>query len=225
MRGILLLSLACAPLAFAACVADGDGPIEAGAAKTDTGAAAAVVEQRVKAEPGPRAEPIVVDPAVVIAAAAPLADDEEGFALNAFPPMLPDTDAHTGAWMRDDCLLCHQEGLKGAPFVTHRDMSRLLLQANCRTCHVAADPDAGPLTNLAGEELMEFSVDAFPPTLPVDDDHSQGWLRSDCLQCHKWGLNGAQKVRHTGMSPLLLQANCRSCHVPGTSSEFADVPD
>jgi|GEM_PF-1353114 len=159
--------------------------------------------------------PIVIDDAVRIDGGPADSLDEEGFAGNAFPPMLPKTEHHENAWLRDDCLLCHEQGLTGAPVVQHRGMSALLAEANCRTCHVAADPSAGPLTNMAGEEVIEFLVDAFPPALPVDNSHSNAWLRKDCLSCHLYGVQGASQVRHHGMSELLLEANCRSCHVPG----------
>jgi cytochrome c5 len=151
--------------------------------------------------------------------------DDEGFSMNAFPPMLPNTAEHDDAWLNDDCLLCHETGVSGAPIVKHHGMSEWLLKARCRSCHIVADPDAGPLTNLAGDELVTFNADAFPPTLPVDEDHRGAWLRDDCLACHQYGMRGAPKVRHTGMSPILLQARCRSCHVPGASSSLTDVPE
>ena len=87
-------------------------------------------------------------------------------------------------------------------------------QAKCRSCHVAADPDAAPLTNLVGEEKAEFRADAFPPTMPMNEAHADAWMRDDCLLCHKWGVGGAPKVRHAGMSEALLLAKCRSCHLP-----------
>lgn len=58
------------------------------------------------------------------------------FEENAFPPMIPASSSHKQAWWKDDCLLCHEDGLRGAPKVVHNGMPRLLLRAKCRTCHV-----------------------------------------------------------------------------------------
>ena len=140
--------------------------------------------------------------------------DHEEFLVNAFPPMLPTSEVHKEAWLRDDCILCHETGVSGAPLIRHRGLPELLRQAKCRSCHVAPDPDAGELTDLLGNVVGEFEVDAFPPTLPSDDSHSNPWMRQDCLLCHKWGVGLAPKVRHNGMSELLLQAKCRTCHLP-----------
>ncbi len=58
------------------------------------------------------------------------------FAANAFPPMLPNNNNHKDAWGKNNCLLCHENGVRGAPVVRHEGMARLLLDAKCRTCHV-----------------------------------------------------------------------------------------
>ena len=238
MKRILILSAACLPVLFVACQTEGGGQGDAATAdvpvvQTPTAppsSSSPASKPAALAEAPPRSPSdwvpvaIVIDDAVKIEGAALAGDDLEGFALNAFPPMLPGSDHHAGAWTRTDCMLCHEEGVLGAPIVRHRGMTRLLLQSNCRTCHVAADPDAGPLTNLAGEEVQVFLANAFPPTLPVDESHAAAWLRTDCLQCHQWGSAQAPKVRHHGMSKLLLKANCRSCHVPGANSALTDVP-
>ncbi|MCA8978013.1 MAG: hypothetical protein KDC98_25025 [Planctomycetes bacterium] len=55
---------------------------------------------------------------------------------NAFPPMIPASVSHGAAWWKDDCLLCHEGGLRGAPIVRHEGMPTRLLTAKCRTCHV-----------------------------------------------------------------------------------------
>ena len=128
-------------------------------------------------------------------------DQEPTFHPNAFPPTIPPLEFHEEAWENDNCLLCHAKGAMGAPIVRHRGMSPRLLQASCRTCHVPAPPG-------------DFAPNAFPPTLPADDDHAGAWSRDDCLDCHESGLFGAPRVRHRGMSPRLLQARCRTCHVP-----------
>ncbi len=72
----------------------------------------------------------------------------EPFAPNAFPPMMPASAVHDRAWLRDDCLLCHEDGTHGAPLVRHQDLPSLYLEAKCRSCHVqvravaAARPEA-----------------------------------------------------------------------------------
>ncbi len=129
-----------------------------------------------------------------------------GFAPNAFPPTLVGAEFHGEAWTRTDCLLCHEAGRDGAPVVEHEGMSPLLLESKCRTCHVP-------------EPAGDFIYNAFPPTLPDDDSHADAWLRDDCLLCHETGTNDAPIVRHADMSPELLKARCRTCHVmiPGSA--------
>jgi len=67
------------------------------------------------------------------------------FLPNAFPPMVPASASHQGGWWADDCLLCHENGVRGAPIVRHRGMPRLLLEAKCRTCHVQVRRGFGPV--------------------------------------------------------------------------------
>ncbi len=55
---------------------------------------------------------------------------------NAFPPMMPASEYHEGAWLIDDCLLCHEDGILGATKLVHQDLPLLLKRAKCRTCHV-----------------------------------------------------------------------------------------
>lgn len=71
---------------------------------------------------------------------------DETFDANAFPPMIPASPNHGAAWWRDDCLLCHEGGLRGAPKVEHKGMPRVLLASKCRSCHVqvrAVEADDG----------------------------------------------------------------------------------
>ncbi len=65
-------------------------------------------------------------------------DEEQFFDKYAFPPMLPNSRAHVDSWTSDDCMRCHEDGLKGAPVTKHASvhMPRLLLKVKCRTCHV-----------------------------------------------------------------------------------------
>jgi len=82
----------------------------------------------------PMAELGEVDPTVIRAARPHVLVD--GFTDNAFPPLLPATDDHANAWMRTDCLTCHERGLTGTPRVVHQGMSKDLLASRCRTCHL-----------------------------------------------------------------------------------------
>ncbi len=58
------------------------------------------------------------------------------YAANAFPPLMPNTPDHKGAWGENDCLMCHKKGISGAGKVVHKGMPEILLKARCRTCHV-----------------------------------------------------------------------------------------
>ncbi len=70
---------------------------------------------------------------------------QEGYAANAFPPMIPDSDSHRAVWTKDNCLLCHESGVKGAPIVRHRGMPPILLKAKCRSCHVQVRASQQPV--------------------------------------------------------------------------------
>lgn len=59
-----------------------------------------------------------------------------------------------------------------------------------------------------------FAANAFPPTLPNDEFHARSWSRKDCLVCHETGVKDATVVKHKGMPAHLLNAKCRTCHVP-----------
>ncbi len=66
---------------------------------------------------------------------------DERFDEFAFPPMIPASASHRGAWGRQDCLLCHEDGIKGAPIAEHKSMltsaqRKILSTAKCRSCHV-----------------------------------------------------------------------------------------
>lgn len=68
-------------------------------------------------------------------ARTPEVNDE--FAADAFPPMMPNTKDHRGAWGKNDCMICHETGSKVAPPVDHGPrIPRLALISKCRTCHV-----------------------------------------------------------------------------------------
>lgn len=66
----------------------------------------------------------------------PVIRRESRFAENAFPPMIPASSSHASVWWKDDCLLCHEDGLRGAPRMAHEGLPRVLVSAKCRTCHV-----------------------------------------------------------------------------------------
>jgi hypothetical protein len=66
----------------------------------------------------------------------PLEGDRSPFNDDAFPPMIPNSESHNRAWTKDDCLLCHESGIHGAPIVQHEGLPKILLTAKCRSCHV-----------------------------------------------------------------------------------------
>jgi hypothetical protein len=223
MRQLLPILVASGLAAFSACQASEVQPTQAGGAPESIAPAPA---PRVEVVPtgAPRhaaqgvaeltGQPYLLDASSAVEIPQEDLVDHEDFLVNAFPPMLPTSEVHKDGWLRDDCIMCHETGVSGAPLIRHRGLPELLRQAKCRSCHVAPDPDAGELTDLLGNAVEEFEVDAFPPTLPSDESHSNAWMRQDCLLCHKWGVGLAPKVRHNGMSELLLQAKCRTCHLP-----------
>jgi len=150
-----------------------------------------------------------------------------GFAQDAFPPLLPNTEQHANPWDSTACLMCHENGVGSAPVIQHAGMSRELLQAACRTCHVQV-----PLTELDGSDptviraaeprviVDGFADNAFPPLLPTNEEHSNAWMRDDCMACHERGVAEAPRVVHVGMSDALLQARCRSCHLPAAQEDL-----
>lgn len=76
---------------------------------------------------------------------APRTEEEQQFSANAFPPMIPASASHTMAWIKDDCLLCHETGTKGAPVTVHQGLPEIYKQAKCRSCHVQVRAvEAGP---------------------------------------------------------------------------------
>ncbi len=132
------------------------------------------------------------------------------FAENAFPPTVSDVDYHNDAWMRDDCLRCHETGVGDAPMTRHEGMPKVLLSAKCRSCHVLV-PGQKPAPKK--EYTGEFTEFSFPPMIPASESHKRGWMQDDCLLCHEDGVRGAPIVKHKGMPSILLTAKCRSCHV------------
>jgi len=147
------------------------------------------------------------------------------FDANAFPPTLPDTEWHQDAWVRQDCLRCHETGVEDAPIVRHEGMPPILLRAKCRTCHVIA-PGQKPrgAKKILDPPTGEFNVDAFPPMIPASGSHRRAWRRDDCLLCHEDGTHNAPIVMHTGMPTMLLKAKCRTCHVQVRSIEAGEQP-
>ncbi len=137
--------------------------------------------------------------------------DENGFAENAFPPTMPDTEWHRAGWVKDDCMRCHETGVDRAPRVEHRGLPSILLEAKCRTCHVLI-PGQKP-RGAKSEEDGRFAPGAFPPPIPNSGSHVSTWTRDDCLLCHDSGIKGAPVVRHEGLPEILMRAKCRTCHV------------
>ena len=130
---------------------------------------------------------------------------------NAFPPTLSDAKYHRDAWLKNDCLRCHETGVADAPMVIHANMSPILLEAKCRTCHVKI-PGSKPAIPLKVEG-GEFESDAFPPMTPASTLHADAWTIKDCLLCHEDGTKDAPILVHKGLPNRLKTAKCRTCHV------------
>lgn len=149
-------------------------------------------------------------------------DTQTGFAVHAFPPTIPDRDWHRDAWIREDCLACHETGVQEAPIVRHRGLPALTLQAKCRSCHVLIPgiTEARPREARPPEENDNFAPDAFPPMMPNTSDHVGAWGKSQCLVCHETGVGRAPVVNHGPRIPrLALIVQCRTCHVQVRSTE------
>ncbi|HEB60943.1 MAG TPA: hypothetical protein ENJ06_03865 [Phycisphaeraceae bacterium] len=138
-------------------------------------------------------------------------DPQTGFAENAFPPTIPDREWHRKAWVTNDCLRCHETGVKNAPIVRHKGMSPLLLKAKCRSCHILIPGDT--TVKEIPQEESQFASDAFPPMMPNTENHLNAWTIKDCLMCHERGIGGATVVKHKGLPALYLKVKCRTCHV------------
>lgn len=82
--------------------------------------------------------------------------EESKFASWAFPPMMPNNTDHDQAWGENNCLMCHEDGIKDAPIVKHEGLPRLTLKSKCRTCHVQV---RSHMSSPWDEELVEFDDD------------------------------------------------------------------
>jgi cytochrome c5 len=182
-----------------------------GAACASQSEAARVTTQA--SAPTTRPAPPATHPTPPPEVAAPADAATPEFAANAFPPPLPDTPWHKHAWLKDDCLRCHETGVQDAPRVRHRDLPEILLTAKCRTCHALepGKPPRGPRPPAADEAA--FLPSAFPPMIPASVSHGEAWRNESCLLCHETGNRGAPLMKHAGLPPLLRAAKCRSCHV------------
>jgi nitrate reductase cytochrome c-type subunit len=150
-------------------------------------------------------------------------DAETGFASNAFPPTMPDIAEHANAWERNDCLRCHETGVREAPIIRHASVPELALAAKCRSCHVLV-PGQESGRGLVQEDPdvpeVEFLENAFPPMMPNTTYHVNAWTDENCLLCHEEGVAGAPIVDHDERLPAIaLEAKCRSCHVMVRSHE------
>ncbi len=156
---------------------------------------------------------------------APPAATGDGFADHAFPPTVSDTKYHKNAWMRDDCLRCHETGVGDAPMTEHKampaDVKPILLTAKCRSCHVLIRGQKPTPKKAHTGEFHEF---AFPPMIPASESHKGAWTEENCLLCHESGIKGAPVVEHKAMPadvrPILLKSKCRSCHVQVRASSI-----
>jgi hypothetical protein len=134
------------------------------------------------------------------------------YAPNAFPPVVSDVDYHKGAWMKNDCLRCHETGVGEATEVEHKDMPDILLTAKCRSCHLLIRGQLPIEKKKSADD--KYAINAFPPMIPASVSHKDSWTNDSCLLCHEGGgVKNAPVVKHKDMPKLLLKAKCRSCHV------------
>ena len=66
------------------------------------------------------------------------------FAPGAFPPTLSGEEYHGRSWTREDCLVCHEIGVKEAPKMRHISLPEIAASAKCRTCHVLIADQKAP---------------------------------------------------------------------------------
>jgi len=145
-------------------------------------------------------------------------DEVGGFAVNAFPPVMPDTEWHRAGWMLNDCLRCHETGVGVAPVVLHQGLPEILKASKCRTCHVIAT-GTEPTGDKDNAVDSRFNANAFPPMMPNSESHLDAWTIKDCLLCHEDGANDAPVVQHQDLPRLYLKVKCRTCHVQARSIE------
>ncbi len=182
---------------------------------------AACASQTEAPRPTEQTPPPTPHPAPPAAAVMPASTPVVEFAANAFPPTMPDTAWHKDAWLKDDCLRCHETGVQDAPRVRHRDLPEILLTAKCRTCHVI-EPGKPPRgLRPPAEDEAAFLASAFPPMIPASVSHGEAWANESCLLCHETGNRGAPLMKHAGLPPLLRSAKCRSCHVQVRSGSLS----
>jgi len=154
-------------------------------------------------------------------------DPDTGFAGNAFPPTLSDTDWHRDGWLVNDCMRCHETGVMDGPVVMHKGMPERLVTAKCRTCHVLIPGDDENAIIIVQEDENDMFEDyAFPPVLPNSKAHLDAWTIEDCLRCHEEGVDDAPVVKHESehLPRLLLKAKCRTCHVQIRAIESDSPP-
>lgn len=216
------LTVALGSVSIVACSVGGETRPTPEPARPVAGAPAQQVEP-VAPEPTPQ-EPVAQQPAPPpeqssLVDRAVVVHGPDLDADHAFPPTVPDTDAHRDAWDRNDCLRCHETGVGSAPQVRHIGMVHLLLEAKCRTCHVLV-PGSQPREQAATDD--GFEGNAFPPMIPASGNHTSTWNRDDCLLCHESGVRGAPIVQHRGMPRRLLESKCRTCHVQVRAIEASD---
>jgi hypothetical protein len=76
-----------------------------------------------------------------------------------------------------------------------------------------ASQPAPPAPSPEPEAAVAFAEGAFPPPIPDIEQHQGSWLITDCIKCHSEEAGEATTVKHEGMPEVLLQVNCRTCHV------------
>jgi len=210
-------------------VAEAEEQVEQAVTKAEETVAEIVEEVQADPPPVPTETVPEVEVAETVPAMIPLQDHaatlvsiesapDVEFADYAFPPTIPDTDWHRDAWEVNDCLRCHETGVNDATVVQHAGMPDILLAAKCRSCHVLIPGDTSVRDRDTGEEPF-FNENAFPPMMPISENHLNAWTIKDCLLCHETGVGDAPKLVHKDLPRIYLKVKCRTCHVQVRSIE------
>jgi hypothetical protein len=90
----------------------------------------------------------------------------------------------------------------------------LALLLACQPTKVPTQPTPMPTAIAVFEPTSSFATGAFPPPMPLIEQHKDAWLITDCLGCHDKDAGEAPTVKHKDLPEIYLNVNCRTCHVP-----------
>lgn len=179
-----------------------------------------------------RAVPFVATALLLLAAGCDA--EKPTLSLTGGPPNIP----HTLEGREGQCLLCHEQGVAGAPKAPANHIGRTADM--CTLCHIPATVSASshssevgatpfpgviatPLAVVGATPSPVVGSTALPAVgatpLPVGGPpripHSLKGREGQCLMCHEQGVAGAPKVpaNHAGRTSDV----CTGCHQPSAS--------